>query len=297
MKTKAFCLMLGASLMATVPAMAQSVIYKGGGYKDNAVVPVPVPAPIPDSTARWYLRADIAAGFMSADPSERGIVYGENLYPPADIASPLLSAFSSSTPDATFSFGGGFGYYWSPNFRTDLTLEGRTQQRLSIRGSYSYDEDGTANRVDGETQDRTQLNAGLLMFNGYIDFARNNSAFTPYIGGGLGFSVNQLRRNFSNAEAICDPTGLGAGEDCFDDVGISRGSVAEETAYTASFAAAAMAGFSYSITPVTMLDVNYRYLYIGGADASLTVGGARSTFSTGDLHEHQIRAGLRWNIQ
>ncbi len=296
MKTKLFGLMLGASLLATAPAMAQSVVYKGGGYKDSAVVPVPVPAPIPDSTARWYLRADLAAGFMSADPSERGIVYGDNLYPPADLAGPLsFAAFTSSTPDATFSFGGGFGYYWSPNFRTDVTLEGRTQQRLTIRGSYSYDQDiDGADQIDGETQDRSQLNAGLMMFNGYIDFARNG-AFTPYIGGGLGFSINQLRRNFSNQEYQCAPGGLPG--DCVDPANLARTSFAEETAYTASFAAAAMAGFSYAITPVTMLDVNYRYLYIGGADASLTVGGARSTFSTGDLHEHQIRAGLRWNIQ
>ena len=296
MKTKAFCLMLSASLLAGAPAMAQSVIYKGGGYKDSAVVPVPVPAPIPDSTARWYLRADLAAGFMSADPSERGIVYGDNLYPPADLTGPLnFAAFVGTHSDTTLSFGGGFGYYWSPNFRTDLTIEGRAQQRLTIRGAYSYEQDvGGTDQVDGLTEDRAQLNSGLMMFNAYVDLTRNG-AFTPYIGGGLGFSINQLRRNFSNVEFQCAPGGLPG--DCVDPANIRGFSDADETAYTASFAAAAMAGFSYSITPVTMLDVNYRYLYIGGADASLTVGGARSTFSTGDLHEHQIRAGLRWNIQ
>lgn len=59
-----------------------------------------------------------------------------------------------------------------------------------------------------------------------------------------------------------------------------------------------MTGLTYSISPVTTLDLNYRYLYIGSSDINMNfLGNVKSNFSTGDTHEHQIRVGLRWNIQ
>jgi opacity protein-like surface antigen len=200
--------------------------------------------------------------------------------------------------DAVFNFGGGVGYYWTSRFRTDLTIEGRTPSDLSVNRDYTYtqDDNGLSGRVDGITRDRTKLTSGLVLFNAYWDFMPRDR-FTPYIGGGVGFAVNQLKRSFSNIEAVCD-----GGGDCFEDEdAVPRGIVGDETANTVTFAAAAMAGFSYAITPVTMFDMNYRYLYMGGSDASISLAtgptSTRSTFSTGDIHEHQIRAGLRFNIQ
>lgn len=297
MKTILRYFALGAGLLAAAPAVADGWYRGGGSIKDSVAVPVPVPAPIPDYAARWYLRADLGLGFASSDVSESGIIYGQNLYWP-DSSTPFRTPghWSEDDTSSVFSYGAGIGYYWSPRFRTDITLEGRTERDLKIRGTYRYDEevydpvdnewDPTGSFIFGETNDSSKLSSGLFLFNAYFDFLRNGP-LTPYIGAGVGFAVNKLERNFFNEEFRCDDFSCSG----------PRSSLARDSSYDVTFAAALSAGLSYSITPVTMLDVGYRYLYMGSSDINLTVNGVKSNFSTGDTHEHQIRAGLRWNIQ
>lgn len=282
---------LGSGLIAAETALADGW-WGRGSIKDY--VPVPAPAPIPDHAASWYLRADLGVGFASADPSESGVVYGQNLYgPPSDTSPPFgtRSGWSEDDAEATFSYGAGFGYYWSPSFRTDLTLEGRPERKLRIRGTYDYAQwsNGAPNDniVEGQTNDVAELNSGLLLFNAYFDLVRDGS-LTPYVGAGVGLAVNKLERTFANNEEIYN--GLG-------DLVDTRSTRVSDSTHDATFAAALMAGLSYSISPVSMLDLNYRYLYIGSSDLNLYINGVKSNFSTGDTHEHQIRVGLRWNIQ
>lgn len=297
---------LGGGMILAEPAIADGW-WGRGSIKDR--VPVPAPVPIPDHAARWYLRADLGLGFASADPSESGIVYGHNLYgPPPDTPTPFgtPSKWSNDDPESMITYGAGIGYYWYPFFRTDLTVEGRSARNLRIRGTYQYDQydydygEGewveNANQVDGDTRDDGKLNSGLVLFNAYFDFLRSGP-LTPYFGAGLGFAVNKLERNFSNREAVCDPSNLGPWQDNCLDTGAPYQRSARDSTYDVTLAAALMAGLTYSISPVTMLDLNYRYLYIGSSNISLNIGNANSNFSTGDTHEHQIRVGLRWNIQ
>jgi hypothetical protein len=71
-------------------------------------------------------------------------------------------------------------------------------------------------------------------------------------------------------------------------------------------AAAFMAGLGYSLGPRAVLDLNYRLQYLQGFDTSMSIGAPQaptstattysSRFSVGDLWEHQIRAGIRWNL-
>ena len=61
------------------------------------------------------------------------------------------------------------------------------------------------------------------------------------------------------------------------------------------FAAAAMAGVSYDFSSFFAIDVNYRFLHIGGSGVSLAPDVA-STVEIGDLNEHQIRAGFRFYV-
>ena len=290
---------LGSGLVVGTPADADGW-WGRGSIKDRAAVPVPAPVPIPDYAARWYLRADLGVGFANADPSENGIIYGQNLYsfdPSLLTTKPFTTRdhWTQDDTEAILTYGAGIGYYWSPIFRTDLTLEGRSERKLKIRGTYNYDPDvGTApnpnNRFEvlGETNDTGTLNSGLLMFNAYFDFLRNGP-LTPYIGGGIGLSMNKLERSFSNTEHLYNEV-LRENRDTWH-------SEARDSKYDVTFAAAVMAGLSYSITPVTMLDLNYRYLYISSSDINLNINGVKSNFSTGDTHEHQVRLGLRWNIQ
>ena len=60
---------------------------------------------------------------------------------------------------------------------------------------------------------------------------------------------------------------------------------------------ALMAGATYNITSSTMLDINYRYLNIGSTSANLNGGAVASKLSIGEIGEHQLRAGLRWDIE
>jgi opacity protein-like surface antigen len=299
-------LVVAAGLLAAGPAAADGWSAGGGSIKEGGAVavPVPVPVPVPDFAARWYLRADVSLGFTSPDISESGLRYGTLYGLPGDTSMPFGTpgSWGDSDLDTTFTWGGGFGYYWSPRFRTDLTIEGRLQRDFKMRGTYQYAEEAyaggwspTGNQVDGETTDSVKLTSGLFMFNAYYDLFRGGP-FTPYIGAGVGFAVNQLQRRFVNYHYVCDPTTLFPGQDC-SDVSMPSELRANETNYNVSFAAAAMAGFSYSLTPVTMLDFSYRFLYIGGSDVDVIVNTTPSRLSVGDTHEHQIRAGLRWNIQ
>ena len=61
------------------------------------------------------------------------------------------------------------------------------------------------------------------------------------------------------------------------------------------FAGAAMVGVTYDISTLWALDVNYRFLHIGGSEVSLKPDVA-SSVAIGDLNEHQIRAGLRFLV-
>lgn len=270
---------LGGGMILAEPAIADGW-WGRGSIKDR--VPVPAPVPIPDHAARWYLRADLGLGFASADPSESGIIYGQDWWTPE--ISGTSTFWTEDDIEATFTYGAGFGYYWSPNFRTDVTLEGRSERSLKIRGTHHYIVDPPDGlEVLAETADTGKIGSGIFLFNAYFDFLRTGP-LTPYIGAGVGFSMNKLKRDF---------TITGECSGCTGSVTLR----ASDSTYDVAFAGALMAGLTYSISPVTMLDLNYRYLYIGSSDIDLKFGNLRSHFSTGDTHEHQIRVGLRWNIQ
>jgi opacity protein-like surface antigen len=64
-----------------------------------------------------------------------------------------------------------------------------------------------------------------------------------------------------------------------------------------AFAAAAMVGVSYDFSSFFAIDVNYRYMHIGGSQVTLGEQGApSSTVEIGDINEHQIRAGFRFYV-
>lgn len=273
---------LGGGLFVAEAAMADGW-WGRGSIKDR--VPVPAPVPIPDHSARWYLRADLGVGFASADPSESGLIGGQSWWTPQ---SSLTSEFwPQDDIQSTLTYGAGIGYYWSPNFRTDITLDGRSERSLKIRGAHYYQDSSNELEIAGETSDTGNLSSGVFLLNAYFDFLRAGP-LTPYIGAGVGFSMNKLERKFEVAGEIC------SGGSCTGPLMWRT----RDSTYDVTFAGALMTGLTYSISPVTTLDLNYRYLYIGSSDINMNFfGNVKSNFSTGDTHEHQIRVGLRWNIQ
>jgi opacity protein-like surface antigen len=254
-------LTLGGSLIGALmsPALADGDPYYSNGINQSGVrTPIPAPIPVPVEEAFWYLRADFAAGFGST-PSVS--VLGTNY---ADL---VAGSVQSDSFEPSFTGGGGIGYVWGPYFRTDLTVDVHSIMNTEFTGS----------TTDFSVTDKTKFMSTILLANAYYDI-RTGTAWSPYLGLGVGFAVNQVTRNLNYSDGITDTVVI-AGNRTTD----------------VQFAGAAMVGVTYDISTLWALDVNYRFLHIGGSEVSLKPD-APSSLAIGDLNEHQIRAGLRFLV-
>lgn len=321
MKTMLKCAGLGAALLAaaSLPAQAADWHVGSGGAKDMrgaAAVPVPAPMPIPDYKSEWYFRVDagIGLGGGGRDGSESGMAWGTTNGPPAlpgdlfGAARGSQSSWFNDDFDTFITYGGGVGRYWSDRFRTDLTLEALSDGEVTIEGVDRYDryvnnvatyDPVVGSQVNVYVSDVTKVDTVVAMLNAYYDFGKLHG-FTPYVGGGLGVAVHYLNRRHAASETTCDDTVTdGTCDFGTETVGATATQRSKQTDF--SLAAALTAGLSYQLSEITLLDFNYRYLYVGGTEISMAVtdaGGnaSRSTVSVGEISEHQLRAGLRFNI-
>jgi opacity protein-like surface antigen len=128
------------------------------------------------------------------------------------------------------------------------------------------------------------------LFNLYWDFTERGTRFVPYIGAGIGFAVRTIDRWHQSTETLTDETVVPPAP-------ISRPSLSgKNKAHQAAVAAAAQAGFAYTLDQGMVLDFSYRFAYIGGVDAAMPINGVSSRLSIGDTFEHALRAGIRWNV-
>lgn len=295
---KFYQLSLSLSVMAFAlaggPATAADWNYGAGGLKGfgGAAVPVPAPVPVPEYAARYYFRFDAGIGFGdSPTGTEQGYVYGKDA---ANGPWGIPTGWVDSDFDSLVTLGVGAGTYIGSGFRLDLTAETRSQAKVKIRGSYQYRTAGAGNeQVRGRVNDETTLRGGIFLVNGYYDFDRGPQArFTPYVGAGLGFAWNELKRNHLT---LLDERSCCSG--AYTRVGSY--SVQDKT-HDVVFAASAMAGLTYRISDYALVDMNYRYLFAGSTDVALGIRGpgfgGGSKVSIGETHDHQIRAGLRFDV-
>jgi opacity protein-like surface antigen len=260
----------GMIAAALTPALADGDPYYSNGINPSGVrTPVPAPIPIPVEEAEWYFRADFAAGF-GGSPSVN--VLGTNL-----VESVFGSATRSDSFEPSFVGGAGVGYVWSPNWRTDFTAEVHSIMHTQQQASGVVVLPGGTDPENVWVQDKTKMMSTILLLNGYYDF-RTGSPWTPYLGAGLGFAVNQLTQSYSLSADSEDAS-------------------ASQRSTDVAFAAAAMVGVSYDFSSFFAIDVNYRYLHIGGSQVTLGGEGTpASTVEIGDINEHQIRAGFRFYV-
>jgi opacity protein-like surface antigen len=266
--TISLALALGASLLGALlsPALADGDPYYSNGINASGVrTPVPAPIPVPVEEADWYFRGDFAAGFGNT-PSIN--VLGTNL-----VETLFGPARWSNSFEPSFTGGVGVGYIWGPHFRTDLTVDVHSIMNTEQSASGTLIVLGDPAEVTAT--DKTKFMSTILLANAYYDF-RTGTPWTPYLGAGVGFAVNQVTRNFTLT---------------VDDSSATIGNRTTDV----QFAAAAMAGVSYDFSSFFAIDVNYRFLHIGGSGVSLAPD-ADSTVEIGDLNEHQIRAGFRFYV-
>lgn len=282
MKVKLATALAGLILLASVvPAGAQTYVYGDGSVKDGGPggIPVPAPVPMPVYKADYYIRADIGMGLtdtMSA--SEEGIVYGlaETTLDPVGMPGSWMG--DGNLP---MTFGIGVGRYWSDHFRTDFTIDWVRQQKAVASGTMTFTDD-TSTDVTVSSRDETKKEAGVFLLNAYYDFGGEQRRFKPYLGAGIGFALNITDRDHeSNIDVVCATCAPTSGSNKTSEI---------------TFAAAAMVGFTYDLGNSLLLDLNYRFLHVGGTDNSMRLFGSNSKVSFDDQNEHQLRAGIRMDI-
>ncbi len=297
-----------------------------GGIKDYGGaggVPVPAPVPIPEYKPSFYFRIDGGYGVLSSPSvSESGGTYGwttangENGFSGDPKVGPDLQAFDPAWLSTDFgnlvTYGAGVGYYIGGGWRADAMIEGRSRDEININGSANFDSnswhddfnnpgtkiydtdlnsDGTFpdRKTHVSMQDKTEIKGTIWMANIYYDLMTTDRGITPYVGAGLGFVWNEMTRDHTTTITSEDTT---APCNCRTDYA----KTAHAKTDTVSLAAAAMAGASYRLSEITSLDVGYRFLYLGGTSFDTDIDGYTSHMSISDQYVHQVRAGLRFDV-
>jgi opacity protein-like surface antigen len=218
------------------------------------------PAPVLDdadepSDSGWYLRGDIGALDGMASRDGRDVGFG--LVPPS-----VRSRFERS-----FSIGGGLGYQALPWFRADVTVDHRFETTFrETRLAFGA----------GSALDRADYGATTVLLNAYLDLALV-PGFTPYLGGGIGFSHSRLgeaeRWSYGAAGDVTGVTALG-----------SRSNTA--------FAWAVTTGVAVDVTGSLKLDLGYRYTDLGdgATHAPMTAAPLRAD----EIRTHEVRVSARY---
>lgn len=260
-------MLLGAALLMGNAAGASAAdLYGGAGggsIKDGYVAPVTCCRP------GWYFRLDGG--------------YSMHGTPKIDADGVLLD--NPKWENSGF-IGGGVGTYLGRGFRADFTYDHKFDSDLSGSAGAAIVGPGV-NPIHA----KAAMSRDLFLFNGYYDID-TGSRFTPYIGGGVGV----VRHSIGTGVLTQD---LGGG---------LWGTGAFEPRSSTSFAAAAMAGFSVALGGGgcgmkdacgggMLLDVGYRYVWEGKAHTGDTYyANIKGDPVVEDLSSHEIRAGVRYNL-
>ena len=137
---------------------------------------------------------------------------------------------------------------------------------------------------------RTSIGIQTLFANAYYDF-HNSSAFTPYVGLGLGLSFVEMKGKYNGTWN--SPWGSASYSDSYG------------TKSTTNFAWNLGGGVSYAITNQIGLDLGYRFVWIGKGETkkySMSYSYAGNDyvdteyFKTKDLKMHQVMLGMRYTF-
>jgi opacity protein-like surface antigen len=161
---------------------------------------------------------------------------------------------SENALDNNASFAAAAGYRFNPNVR--------------VEGELSYRKNDYSENVDGVSANG-DVKGTNLMANAWYDFA-NSTAFTPYIGGGLGMMRGSAKIGFAGSPTTIDDS---------DTV----------------FAWQLGAGLAYNVTQNIAVTADYRYIETNNFNFDVK-NGLVSTFDAGDYRAHEVRAGLRYSF-
>jgi opacity protein-like surface antigen len=260
-----------------------------GGIKDmggGVAVPVPAPAPVPtfDADSDWYIGLGIGANIsQSATISD------------SDINMPVKDGDNIG---ASPIFGLTFGRYITPSLRAEIAIDYSPDERLTNNGTLKYitgGEPGTGYRGQDYgvlRQDSAKLSRTTALFNLLYDIP-TGTRFTPYIGGGVGFTWRRMRRGYSETATCSDPINF---PDLTCGAGAPTGaSVSGSTSKNQfDFAAAVQAGVAYNITDQIIWDNGWQMLWEGNAISTTAPSiSGDNTIVYKDAILQQFRSGIR----
>ena len=171
-----------------------------------------------------------------------------------------------STSETVMPLGGAIGYNWAKH---GVSL--RTEVEFLYRTNLGYDSNPTFMNAASPTKFSSSMTSKTVLFNGYYDFT-NTTKFTPFIGGGVGLSMNNSTTHGSLT---------------------SGASPSEYKRDMTNFAWNLGGGVAYNLTEHIILDVTYRYTDLGKAswgDANV------AQITSNNLHTNELHFGARYQF-
>ncbi len=173
----------------------------------------------------------------------------------------------SRSDKSGYTVGGAIGY----NF-AGMGLPIRAEAEYLYHNQFKYSAvNGTAAGSTGEFSSKIDIHTVFANF--YYDF-KNSTAFTPYVGAGLGVA-------WINQKVSSTFTGWAATDNGNRD--------------TTNFAWNLGAGVGYSLSDNIVLDLGYRYTNFGSAKAVSNAANT-VTYRAKDLNSHEGLLGLRYQF-
>jgi opacity protein-like surface antigen len=282
-----------------------------GGIKDmggGVAVPVPAPAPVPtfDADSDWYVGLAIGANIsQSATIKDTDTDY---------FGDSSAGYFSRDASDIGASpiFGLTFGRYITPSLRAEIAIDYSPNAQISRSGTVGYEASNSAFKYSGGVQsvdtndydihrsDTVKLARTTGLFNLLYDIP-TGTRFTPYIGGGIGFTWRSLRRNYSETSSCIGASNSDTGEytpagSCSGNPTLTSGDTisGSSSKQQLDFAAAVQAGIAYNITDQIIWDNGWQMLWEGNSIASVAPsasGENRIVYKDSILQ--QFRSGIR----
>ena len=206
-----------------------------------------------------------------ADALEGVYVGVKAIYSYQDVSSPLMKTdtdewYFDDEEDWTAGGGLALGYDFDQRFsmpvRVELEYTLREKAEVAWRGTQGIFIPGNFN---WEVKGRTGVDT--LLVNLFYDF-KNSSAFTPFVTAGAGISFIEWKSSYADTIGT---TPVSAENDLTD------------------FAWSVGLGCSYRIADGLMLDLAYRFLDAGTAEAKY-----RTLTAEADLHLQEVILGLRY---
>ena len=201
-------------------------------------------------------------------------------------------------------FGLSFGRYITPSLRAEIAIDYNHNVRLTDDDTLSYQTERSAlvspggirtNTYAVSRTDTVKLSRTTGLVNLLYDID-TGTRFTPYIGGGVGFSWRQIRRSFSENYTCNATPKFPLGSCAFTpNAALPATSPASgsSTKEQIDFAAAVQAGIGYRINEWITWDNGWQMLWEAGHSIRSPVSLRRKTIAFKDSILQQFRSGIR----